>query len=122
MKLLFWKVAKSTIEGEFLMQMERIREESQAAYDYLMERDPRTWCRAFFRIGVACESIENGMTECFNVIIVDARKKPLLTMLEDIRLYMMERFYNLRMAADKWEDVVCPGAIKKMEVFAKDIR
>ncbi|CAI9296201.1 unnamed protein product [Lactuca saligna] len=62
------------------------------------------------------------MAECFNAVILDARKKPLLTMLEEIRLYMMDRFYNLRELAEKWEGDVCPSAIKKMEEFGEDLK
>nr|KAJ0200676.1 hypothetical protein LSAT_V11C600320910 [Lactuca sativa] len=36
-------------------------------------------------------AMENGMSKSFNVVIVDARKKPIITMLEELRMYMMER-------------------------------
>jgi len=32
------------------------------------------------------------MSEAFNNMLVDARSKPIITMLEDIRLYMMNRW------------------------------
>nr|KAJ0194483.1 hypothetical protein LSAT_V11C800430660 [Lactuca sativa] len=69
-----------------------------------------------------CEAVENGMTECFNAVILDARNKQLLTILEEIRLYMMDRFYNLRELAEKWEGSVCASAIKKMEEFGEDLK
>ncbi|CAI9302910.1 unnamed protein product [Lactuca saligna] len=119
---LFWKAAKSTVEGEFKNHMDEIRQISPGAYEHLMAREPNTWCRAFFSTGLACEAVENGMAECFNAVILDARKKPLLTMLEEIRLYMMDRFYNLRELAEKWEGDVCPSAIKKMEEFGEDLK
>lgn len=34
------------------------------------------------------------MFESFNALIVDARKKPIITILEETRLYIMERLYN----------------------------
>ncbi|CAI9278605.1 unnamed protein product [Lactuca saligna] len=71
---------------------------------------------------VACETVENGIAECFNAIILDARKKPLLAMLEEIRLHMMDRFYHMLQKAEKWELVVCPTAIKKMNKFGEDLR
>ena len=33
-------------------------------------------------------TLVNNMSEAFNSVIVDARSKPIITMLEDIRLYM----------------------------------
>ncbi|CAI9296460.1 unnamed protein product [Lactuca saligna] len=76
----------------------------------------------FFSTDVACGVVENGIAECFNAIILDARKKPILAMLEDIRLYMMDRFYHTLQKVEKWESVVCPTAIKKMNKFGEDLR
>nr|KAJ0216046.1 hypothetical protein LSAT_V11C300137180 [Lactuca sativa] len=108
-KNMFWTIVKSTVEGDFKLNMEKIREVNLAAYDHLMAWEPKSWCRAFFK-------------ECFNAIILDARKKPLLAMLEEIRLYMMERLFNLKQEARKWVNNVCPGPIKKMDEFAFDIK
>nr|KAJ0198726.1 hypothetical protein LSAT_V11C600327810 [Lactuca sativa] len=119
---MFWAAAKSTTEGHFKFNMERIRAISSAAYDHLMAREPTSWCRAYFSTGLACEAVENGIAECFNAIIVDARKKPLLTMLEEIRLYMMERAFNLKQEAENWVGEVCPSAVTKMEEFGEDIK
>ena len=121
-KNMFWAAAKSTVEGGFNMNMQKIRDISPSAYEHLMARDPGSWCRAFYGGGLACEAVENGMAECFNAIIVDARKKPLLAMLEEIRLYMMERFYNLKEEGQKWDTEICPATIKKMEAFGETIK
>ncbi|XP_042753325.1 GPI-anchored protein LLG1 [Lactuca sativa] len=43
-----------------------------------------------------CDVVENGLSESFNSVIKDARKKPIITMLEEIRLYVMERIYILK--------------------------
>nr|KAJ0217819.1 hypothetical protein LSAT_V11C300146930 [Lactuca sativa] len=86
-----------------------------------MDRERHTWCMTFFASSLACESVENGIAECSNSVIVDARKKPLLAMFQEIRLYMMERLYNLREEAHKWEGDVCEAALLKMEEFDEDI-
>ena len=122
LKKLFWEVAKSTVEGQFLMNMEKIKEINPAAHSHLMSREPQSWCRAFFKGGLACEAIENGMAECFNAIIVEARKKPLLAMLEEIRLYIMDRFFHLRQTGEKWVTAKCPSALKKMQKFGEDVK
>nr|KAJ0219374.1 hypothetical protein LSAT_V11C300103230 [Lactuca sativa] len=121
-KNMFWTVAKSTVEGDFKLNTEKIREVNPAAYDHLMAMEPKSWCGAFFKGGMACEAVENGMVECFNAIILDARKKPLVAMFEDIRLYMMERLFKLKQEACKWVNNVFPGPIKKMDEFAFDIK
>nr|KAJ0222699.1 hypothetical protein LSAT_V11C200087050 [Lactuca sativa] len=102
-KNMFWAASLSTVESEFLRKMDDIKE-------------------SIFRTDVACEAVENGIAECFNAIILDARKKPLLAMFEEISLYMMDRFYHMLQKAEKWESVVCPAAIKKMNKFGEDLR
>ncbi|CAI9290677.1 unnamed protein product [Lactuca saligna] len=119
---MFWAASLSTVESEFLRKMDDIKEANPNAYEHLIARHPLTWCRAFFRTDVACEAVENGIAECFNAIILDARKKPLLAMFEEIRLYMMDRFDHMLQKAEKWESVVCPAAIKKMNKFGEDLR
>nr|KAJ0218982.1 hypothetical protein LSAT_V11C300149490 [Lactuca sativa] len=43
-------------------------------------------------------------------------------MLEEIQLYMMERFYNLKEEGQKWDTEICPVAIKKMEAFGESLK
>nr|KAJ0198910.1 hypothetical protein LSAT_V11C600331390 [Lactuca sativa] len=85
-KNMFWAASLSTVESEFLRKMDDIKEVNPNAYEHLIARDPHTWCKTYFRTDVACEAVENGIADCFNVIILDARKKPLLAMFEEIRL------------------------------------
>nr|KAJ0197587.1 hypothetical protein LSAT_V11C700367560 [Lactuca sativa] len=61
-------------------------------YTYLMARQPETWCTTFFTTRFACEAIENGISECFKSMIKQMRKKPLVTMLEEIRIYLWKGF------------------------------
>lgn len=49
-----------------------------------------------------CDAVENGLSESFNNVIRDARKKPIITMLEEIILYVMERIYNLKIKGSSW--------------------
>ena len=55
-----------------------------------MEKEPKTWSRAFYEVRRACAAVENGIFESFNVVIVKARRKPIITMLEELRLYVMD--------------------------------
>ncbi|CAI9284859.1 unnamed protein product [Lactuca saligna] len=84
---LFWSAAKATTDSNFRSYMREIRTMSTEAYEHLIERDPNTWCRAFFEPQTCCDAVENGISESFNAAIVEARKKPIITMLEEIRLY-----------------------------------
>ncbi|KAI3705783.1 hypothetical protein L1987_76025 [Smallanthus sonchifolius] len=92
-KNLFWAATNSTTEQQFQEKMEELKTISKVAYTHLMERDPISWSRAFFEIGRACDAFENGMSESFNSRIRVARRKPILTMLEEIRTFVMHRIF-----------------------------
>ena len=47
-KKLFWRAAGSTVPQKFEYHMNEIKKLEPLAYEHLMERDPKTWCKAFF--------------------------------------------------------------------------
>ncbi|XP_024966158.1 uncharacterized protein LOC112506385 [Cynara cardunculus var. scolymus] len=119
---IFWAATTSTFEADFMSYMEKFRIQNIDAYNHLNERDPNTWCRAFFQPDRACEAVENGICESFNSIIVDARRKPIITMLEEIRIFVMERHYKMLSKAQEWESVVCPAIRKKLTKWGENHR
>nr|GEV51794.1 hypothetical protein CTI12_AA204890 [Tanacetum cinerariifolium] len=71
-------------------KMEELKIISPEAYQYLIERNPNSWCIAFFRHESKCPNFENGIRKSFNREILVQRTKPIITMLEDIRLDIMQ--------------------------------
>ncbi|CAI9296360.1 unnamed protein product [Lactuca saligna] len=110
----FWKAVKATTKQKHEAAMKEIKELDSRAFDYLMERDPKCYCRAFQVEGVFCDAIENGISESFNAKIVEARHKPIITMLEDIRVYVMQRLYYQRTKGESWDLTICPSIRKKI--------
>ncbi|XP_052620834.1 uncharacterized protein LOC128126766 [Lactuca sativa] len=94
--------------------MEKMKKLNNDTYDDLMKRDPKTLCRAYFETDRACEAVENGISDSFNSTIIGARGKPLITMLEEIRLHVMERFDAMIRNTNSWKTIVAPNIIKKM--------
>ncbi|CAI9274655.1 unnamed protein product [Lactuca saligna] len=121
-KTLFWQAAKSTTDQEFKNNMEKMKELNNDAYDDLIKRNPKTWCRAYFETDRACEAVENGISKSFNSAIIGARGKPLITMLEEIRLHVMERFDAMIRNTNSWKTIVVPNIIKKMRKWHKKMR
>ncbi|GKB72324.1 hypothetical protein Tco_0933736, partial [Tanacetum coccineum] len=68
----------------------------------------------------ACDAMENGISKCFNAMIVDARRKPIINMLEDIKVLCMERLQKMSEKHAKWTDGICPNIRKKLEKY-KDL-
>ncbi|KAJ9547108.1 hypothetical protein OSB04_019651 [Centaurea solstitialis] len=114
--------AMSTIELDFQRHMTDIKNWFEAAYNHLLERDPQSWCRAFFKLHRGCEVVENGLCESFNKMILDARKKPVITFMESVRMLVMQRIHNTRDFADELEHSVCPSIMKKIKFLSRNLR
>ncbi|GJW74744.1 pentatricopeptide repeat-containing protein [Tanacetum coccineum] len=69
-----------------------------------------------------CEAVENGFNECFNSVLVSVRNKPLLTMLEAIRVIVLERINTMRTISATWTDDICPSILKRIDLMKNDTR
>nr|KAJ0221628.1 hypothetical protein LSAT_V11C200067850 [Lactuca sativa] len=85
------------------------------AYDHLIEREPKSWSKAFFVEGRNCDAMENGVSKSFNNAIWDARRKPIITMLEEIRVWATERMYNQRIMGEEWDLDIFPTIRKDLK-------
>lgn len=106
LKQLLWSCAKATTETEFKRRMQALKEEDEKAYDWLMKRPPSQWSKSAFRVHVKCDMLLNNMCESFNSAILPARDKPIITLLERIRFWLMCRFATKRNEVQKWVNVV----------------
>lgn len=120
---LFWKASKATTEAQFNVVMKEIGKLNPEAVVHLMARDPKTWSLAFFRVHNSCESVENGFSESFNSVILDARKKPIISMLEDIRIYVMQRMVTMKLTGQGWNAYsVCPNIRIRLNMLQTEQR
>jgi len=111
-----WREAKTTYRNAFEREMKAIKEISEEAFNYLCEIEPRHWTRAMFKGDSKCDTLVNNISEAFNSVIVVPRSKPVISMLEDIRVYVMERWQLNREKIAKYADgEVLPNIKKKLE-------
>ncbi|KAK8622514.1 hypothetical protein V6N13_117424 [Hibiscus sabdariffa] len=116
LKLLFWICAKSPNQQEFLKHMEVLKKKNEVAYDYLRENwNPLYWSQAFFSYFSKCDIVDNNMCETFNGVILDARCKPIISMLEDIRVYVMRRLVKNKQFVNTWKNDHGPRILAKLE-------
>ena len=57
----------------------------------------------------------NNMCESFYVAILDARDKPIITLLEVVRVYIMKRIVSKREVAQKWNQPFGPNIWKLLQ-------
>ena len=90
-KSLFWDMVKCPNEEQLKGKLEAIRLKSNEAYQDLMNRGPKSFCRAYIQTWCKSDMINNNICETFNSYIRKGRDKSLIDMLEYIRENLMER-------------------------------
>ncbi|KHG09404.1 far1-related sequence 1 -like protein [Gossypium arboreum] len=65
-------------------------------------------------------NLENDMSNPRLKMILEARGKPILTMMETIRTKIMLLIVKKKKEADKWKGILCPKIKKKLDVNIKD--
>ncbi|KAK3228726.1 hypothetical protein Dsin_000607 [Dipteronia sinensis] len=86
--------------------MGTMRSKSQAVYDWLVDKDPKHWSKAFFKDTALCGMVCNNMCEAFTATILTARDKPAITMMGMIRNYLMTRLDRKMPKLEKWNNQI----------------
>ncbi|PPS19898.1 hypothetical protein GOBAR_AA00657 [Gossypium barbadense] len=73
-----------------------------------------------FSIRSHFDMLVNNLSKLFNKMILEARKKPILTMIETIRTKIMLLIVKKKEETDKWKGMLCPKIKKKLDVNIKD--
>uniref|UniRef100_A0A803QVM3 Uncharacterized protein n=1 Tax=Cannabis sativa TaxID=3483 RepID=A0A803QVM3_CANSA len=95
--------------------MAEIKEVNQAAYNWLVAKPPTEWTKAYFLEDVKCDVLLNNLCESFNNAILDARDKPIITLLEKLRYWLMCRFQKKTESVKKWKEEYGRNIWKIME-------
>ena len=53
----------------------------------------------------------NNLSESFNSMILEVRDKPIIAMLEWIRVRLMTRTYSKRIVIEKFTSDICPNIV-----------
>jgi len=115
LKELMWRAAKATYPNAWMDAMKEIKAINPEAFKYLIKIPVRHWSRSYFKPDNKCDTLVNNMSESFNSVIVGPRSKPIVTMLEEIRVYIMERWEKNRQKIQRYTDSVLPNIKKKIE-------
>nr|XP_025657492.1 uncharacterized protein LOC112754119 [Arachis hypogaea] len=110
-----WRAAKCTYLAAWEKELMEIRAISEGAYRHLIGIRPKYWTKSRFEFYPKCDALVNNMCESFNSAIVESREKPILTMLEDIRVYLMKRWAENRVLIEKYKDDILPRIKLKLQ-------
>ncbi|KAL4307036.1 hypothetical protein AHAS_Ahas16G0238100 [Arachis hypogaea] len=95
--------------------MDKLKQVNHGAWEYLSRFPPETWVKAYFSHAPKVDNLTNNMCEVFNAKIVNYRTKPILTMCEEIRCYLMRRMVNHKRVLDNHTGKLAPFQQKRME-------
>ncbi|XP_027124089.2 protein FAR1-RELATED SEQUENCE 6-like [Coffea arabica] len=114
LKTKLWNIAASTTEGLFKKASADLENFDKEAYEWVKKAPhPSHWCKTFFSEHTRCDMLVNNLCESFNGHILEARQQPIITMLESIRIFLMERIQRRTTAMEKFELSIGP-LIKKI--------
>ena len=106
---------KATTHQDFKNIMSQINTlEPQAAEDF-QAVGVMMFCRAYISEWPKCEMIDNNICECFNNYILHSMGKPIIDMLKDIRIAVMQRIVEKRELISDTIDELCPRIRKVLE-------
>ncbi|KAH1040188.1 hypothetical protein J1N35_041931 [Gossypium stocksii] len=120
LKDLLCKAARASTTRDFEDAMDELKKTNQHAYDWLKEKNPTHWSRSHFSIRSYSDMLVNNLFESFNKMILEAKGKPILTMMETIRTNIMLLIIKKKEEADKWKGMLCLKIKKKLDVNIKD--
>ncbi|WJX95630.1 hypothetical protein P8452_76924 [Trifolium repens] len=115
LKELMWKAAKASYPQAWQREMKEIKAVNGDAFKYLIKISPRHWSKSYFTFNSKCDILVNNMSETFNFVIIGPRQKPIVTMLEEIKGYLMSRWTTNRSKFDNFDGSVLPNIKKKLE-------
>ncbi|XP_074266765.1 uncharacterized protein LOC141590048 [Silene latifolia] len=111
----FWKACRATSIAEFNRELEGIKFLSTKAHAYLTSIPAKHWSRHAFSTTSKTNFLMNNMCESFNVVLKEARDKPIITLMEWIRRYVMKRHYEERVGVVGYEGRVMPLVTKYLQ-------
>ena len=115
-----WRCAGATTIKEFKKRMQELKDLDPKAWEYLADINPAQWSKSHFNCRALCDCLANNLSESFNSMILKARDKPILAMLEWIRVRLMTNLYKKRNGIEKYVGKVCPNIQDKLEKLKQE--
>ncbi|XP_071927647.1 uncharacterized protein [Coffea arabica] len=99
-----WHIASTTTVEHFNQALDDLETYDKEAHAWVKKGPhPRHWCKTFFSKHTQCDMLVNNLCELFNAHILEVRDQPIISMMEAIREYLMERIQKRRAAMEKYK-------------------
>ncbi|KAE8729826.1 hypothetical protein F3Y22_tig00003151pilonHSYRG00020 [Hibiscus syriacus] len=107
---------RATYKKEFEDAMDELKALSKPAFDWLNGKDPAQWSKSHFSPKSKSDMLLSNFSECFNKMILKARDKPILTLMEMIRTKIMKNVAMKKEVENKYTGSLCTRIQNKIEL------
>ncbi|XP_050233824.1 uncharacterized protein LOC126682258 [Mercurialis annua] len=114
-KKAFWSCAKATTFADLNVRLTHLGTLGNNIVNDALSYEIETWSKVYFDTSIKCDVVDNNLAETFNGWILEPRCKSVITMLEDIRVKVMNRLWNKRDSTRGWITDVSPRALEVVE-------
>ncbi|XP_072090446.1 uncharacterized protein [Arachis hypogaea] len=117
---LLWDCARCTSQDGFLEIIKKIERVNKDAWEYLNKWPRDSWSRAFFSNAPKIDNICSNACEVFNSRIKEARAKPIITFLEEVRMYAMRSIARNKVKLSSNTMILPPIQRSRLEKIRKE--
>lgn len=89
---------------------------NQQEYDWLMQILTKAWCNHAFCFYPKCDVLMNKLSEAFNITILLARDKPIITICKWIEQYLMSRIAKTKAKVENYRGEVMPKPMNRLNM------
>ena len=94
--------------------MEHLKNLDEEVWKYLADIEPAQWTKSHFSPRALTDCLVNNLSKSFNFMIVKARDKSILSMLEWIRVRLISRMYIKKTGIEKYGGKLYPSIHDKL--------
>lgn len=119
---LFWKCARAYNRNVFDRNLEKMKAVKVDAYEELKRTVNSNWSRVFFSDITKSPAVEKNISESYNAILKEARRKPVIALLEDIRRHVMSSNNVKIKEMNNAKGLITPKALAIIENRKKSLK
>lgn len=86
------------------------------AHEWLLKVPPKYWARCFYGPRAKTNRMVNNLSESFKNAIKQVRDKPILSMMEGLRMYIIQRYVERAKFVTTFKSKICPSICKKLDI------
>ncbi|XP_016186096.1 uncharacterized protein LOC107627784 [Arachis ipaensis] len=120
LKGLLWECARSTTYQDFSDNMKKIKKINEEAWNYLNKWLMDSWTKSAFSHAPKLDNICNNTCEVFNARIKEARAKPIITLLEEVRMFVMRTITKNKVKLAKHVGKLPPMVQSRLDKIRKE--